>query len=269
MLNKSILFFACLLIFFASAWAWADQNDNAGAVWVQQVPMQNRIAVEVSFSNPEPIVALVIPLVWNQEGLHLESINYDGSRVKELFIKTPSKLYQENEKQVILYCISEKMIKPGDGLFATLYFSTDDSWNEGTPVSINTFSTEVPGHQLLFMGLSAKSYHPTFKQVSIDEGQDKEKAPSKFVLHQNYPNPFNPQTAISFEVKEATEVKVTIYNTLGQKIKELGNEVYAPGVHRITWKGTNENGQQVSSGIYFYRIQAGDFTATEKMIMMK
>jgi serine protease len=85
----------------------------------------------------------------------------------------------------------------------------------------------------------------------------------------NYPNPFNPETTISFTVKAATPVIVEIYNTKGQKVKTLVNETKAQGNHTINWNGTDDKGTKVSGGVYLYRMNAGKYTSTKKMIMMK
>jgi hypothetical protein len=88
-------------------------------------------------------------------------------------------------------------------------------------------------------------------------------------LKGNYPNPFNPETTISFSVKENVPVTIEIYNVKGQLVKTLVNEAKAPGNHTVVWKGEDNNGRSVSSGIFFYKMQAGKYTSTRKMILMK
>jgi hypothetical protein len=85
----------------------------------------------------------------------------------------------------------------------------------------------------------------------------------------NYPNPFNPETTISYSVKTASPVTIEIYNTKGQRVKTLVNETKAPGSFSVNWNGTDENGQKVTSGVYFYKMNAGKFSSSKKMIMMK
>ncbi|MCB5249969.1 MAG: T9SS type A sorting domain-containing protein, partial [Candidatus Cloacimonetes bacterium] len=88
-------------------------------------------------------------------------------------------------------------------------------------------------------------------------------------LHKNYPNPFNPSTTISFSVIEATHVKIEIYNTAGQKVRTLVNDVRAIGNHSIVWNGHDDSGKNVGSGVYFYRMTTPKFSATQKMLLMK
>jgi len=87
---------------------------------------------------------------------------------------------------------------------------------------------------------------------------------------QNYPNPFNPNTNIAFYLPEAARVTVTVFNILGQEINNLANnDMMSAGQKVLPWDGRNANGQYVSSGVYFYRIEAGELTATKKMLLMK
>ena len=98
---------------------------------------------------------------------------------------------------------------------------------------------------------------------------DDDLAPGRYSLAQNYPNPFNPETTIAFTLATVGKVKINIYNVLGQKVRTLLDENRAAGVHRIQWDGTGENGVKVASGVYLYRITAGDFVSQRKMILLK
>jgi len=93
--------------------------------------------------------------------------------------------------------------------------------------------------------------------------------PARYELGQNSPNPFNPNTAITFAVPRPSQVRVEVFNVLGQKVKILANEFSAAGYKRVEWDGTDENGSSVASGVYLYRMTAGDFTDTKKMLLLK
>ena len=93
--------------------------------------------------------------------------------------------------------------------------------------------------------------------------------PKNFSLHQNYPNPFNPETSIHFTVPKMSRVTLAIYDILGRKIRTLVNETKAAGSYNVTWKGKNNQGQPLASGLYFYKLQAGEFSATKKMMLLK
>ena len=94
--------------------------------------------------------------------------------------------------------------------------------------------------------------------------------PTGYALNQNHPNPFNPETVVPFSLPQTGEVHLAIYNTLGQEVRLLASGVKEAGFHRITWDGTNQNGQHVASGIYFVRLQAaGNHTSVRKMMLLK
>ena len=93
--------------------------------------------------------------------------------------------------------------------------------------------------------------------------------PTNFKLKQNYPNPFNPETHITYQLPEDSHVELKIYNTLGQEITTLLNEDKPAGYYTVLWDGRNNNGKQVVSGIYLYKIKAGDFVCTKKMILLR
>ncbi len=88
-------------------------------------------------------------------------------------------------------------------------------------------------------------------------------------LKNNFPNPFNPETTIAFSVKDNSPVTIGIYNVKGQLVKTLVNETKAAGNYTVPWNGTDSNGRAVSSGIYYYKMNAGKYSSTKKMIMMK
>ena len=112
------------------------------------------------------------------------------------------------------------------------------------------------------------------RTISVDVGwylgiDDVAAIPGVFALHQNYPNPFNPVTTIRYDVPEQSHVTMEIYNLLGQRVATLVNGIQEPGYHAILWNGTNMDGAAMSSGMYFYHIQAGDFRSVKKLILVK
>jgi len=93
--------------------------------------------------------------------------------------------------------------------------------------------------------------------------------PTKYELFQNYPNPFNPETKIRFDIPEnfkfkISNLKLVVYDILGKEVVMLVNETLQPGTYEVTFDGSN-----LPSGIYFYRIVAGDFTAVKRMVLIK
>ncbi len=97
--------------------------------------------------------------------------------------------------------------------------------------------------------------------------------PISFSLSQNYPNPFNLETTIRFEIpyqnQKNLRIELRIYNLRGELMRTLVNEEKSPGTYQLQWDGTDQLGNKVVTGIYLYRIRAGEFIATKKMILMK
>ncbi len=108
----------------------------------------------------------------------------------------------------------------------------------------------------------------TDSPLGIDDGAE-QTLPYRFVLHQNYPNPFNPSTVIAFGLERRSHVSLLVFNMLGQKVADLIDEEYPAGIHEVKWDGTSFDGKEVSAGVYFYRLEAGDFIDSRKMILLK
>ncbi len=93
--------------------------------------------------------------------------------------------------------------------------------------------------------------------------------PASVTLAQNYPNPFNMSTVIEFSLQTRSPVTLSIFNILGQKVKQWSEGPLTAGVYRFEWDGCSESGQVVSSGVYFYRLEAGSFSQARKMVLLK
>ncbi len=92
---------------------------------------------------------------------------------------------------------------------------------------------------------------------------------ASFSLGQNFPNPFNAETIIEYSLPQAGRVEIAVYNILGQRVRTLVDEFQTAGRKRVAWDGRNNRGEEVSSGIYFYRIEAGELTKTKKMLLLR
>ncbi|MDH4035518.1 MAG: T9SS type A sorting domain-containing protein, partial [candidate division Zixibacteria bacterium] len=110
----------------------------------------------------------------------------------------------------------------------------------------------------------ARSIRPRIGPIAKHEG-----LPADYALGQNYPNPFNPSTSIGFALPEAAEVRLEVYNLLGQRVVSLINQRLEAGNHTVQWDSRNESGQAISSGVYFYRLETPRYTKSKKMILLK
>ena len=135
------------------------------------------------------------------------------------------------------------------------------SWSPGMPAPGNPALVTNPGN-------AGSKPDPTGVTIS-------DIIPGKFELMNNYPNPFNPETHIQFSLAFASDVKLEVYNSLGQSIKVLENNPFGPGTFQTTWNATDEHGVKVNSGMYIYRLTAINdlngsiFSETKRMIYLK
>ena len=108
---------------------------------------------------------------------------------------------------------------------------------------------------------------PRWGAAAVDDS--KGILPEAITLDQNYPNPFNPSTEITYSLNSDSHVTLTVYNMVGQKVNVLENNVQTAGSHTVQWNGTDLSGRPVSSGVYLYTLESGNFTMTKKMILMR
>ncbi len=109
----------------------------------------------------------------------------------------------------------------------------------------------------------------SFDMVNIEEGGVVEENHLRTQLNRNYPNPFNPVTRISFSIGNESDVRIRIYNIKGQQIKALINERMVPGDYDVVWNGQDEQGKDVSSGMYFYTLETDEHRQSRKMLLLK
>ena len=116
----------------------------------------------------------------------------------------------------------------------------------------------------IFAGSNEKGVWRRPLSEMITGVKSKSELPKDFILYQNYPNPFNPVTSIEYRVASTEYVTLKVYDILGREIVTLVNEEKPAGTYEVKW-----NAEGLSSGIYFYKLQAADFVQTKKMILLK
>ncbi len=93
--------------------------------------------------------------------------------------------------------------------------------------------------------------------------------PSTFALHQNFPNPFNPITTLSYDLPNDSDVRLAIFDMLGNEVATLVNTNQQAGFRSVQWDATDSMGRSVSAGVYLYQIRASDYVQTQKMVLLK
>jgi hypothetical protein len=153
------------------------------------------------------------------------------------------------ELRLLLYSTSAKYIESGQKRLFTIPIRNGD----GNIELEKAFFSDYSGNLMQ-------------ANVSLEKNQQ---LPDRFNLFQNYPNPFNPETNISFSLPEENQVNLRIYNLKGQLVDLLVNTRLSAGFYTFTWNGKDESGRDVSSGIYFYKLIAGKYSETKKMVRIK
>ncbi len=167
------------------------------------------------------------------------------------------------------------VIQKRHGDFGNIYSKSISLTADEKLTVIDTFNCAVTDTNVIFgfnMGTaSVKDVDIWFDAVHLIEMDDytvdvekEDMLPKVYALNQNYPNPFNPTTIISFALPKASDVQLTVYNILGQKVAELINRKMAAGNHTINFNASN-----LASGMYIYRIKAGSFVSVKKMMLLK
>ena len=144
------------------------------------------------------------------------------------------------------------------------YMELADEGERALPVNCTVKTATLDEYQAKVRELESQfSFYP--------EEQDQESVPiaGNIVMLSNYPNPFNPSTNISFDISSESDVIIIVYNIKGQKVKQLVSDHISAGQHSVIWNGKDSNNKLVSSGIYLYKLTAGNKTSVKKMLLLR
>jgi hypothetical protein len=182
--------------------------------------------------------------------------------------------FSSNSQSVTLDLTSANLKFTGGFIPGTTYWVND---------LYNGTSFQVLGSDLSSLSVNLSSYGTAIYTISTEEemvilpplppivsvDDELASAPDNYNLQQNYPNPFNPSTTIKYSIVNPGNVSIKIYDVLGRVVKTLVKEFKINGTYQIRWNGDDNFNNGVSSGIYFYRMEAGLFVETKKMILLK
>ena len=158
-----------------------------------------------------------------------------------------------------------------------VYRGTTPTFTAGTPLTETTARTYTDGSvssgQAYWYMIQAVDHAGNKGELSSPMGttnvEQTEGLPTEYALGQNYPNPFNPSTTITFSLPEAGSVVLQVYTISGELVKTVTQGTFPAGNFKAIWNATDQNGAQVATGMYLYRIQTGNFSSVKKMILMK
>ncbi len=247
------------------------------SIWVDKVvgiPGQS-VAVNVNAYNVENISSINLALQVSSTDLIYSSTSFTGTRGDIAYTKQAA----INGQQLLISLIFDEStpLPPGSGSLARILFNIDPSADEGIVTIDSATYLDVQSTEFILTENDGNaSFTPYFTagQVEIKwptdlEDIQTEVLPTSFALGQNVPNPFNPATRISFDLPRASEVQLDVFNILGQKVRTLVDDYLPAGTHEVIFDGRGDQYQILASGVYFYRLEAGEFRQSLKMTLMK
>ncbi len=209
----------------------------------------NQLTTTLSANGLKNVYSADIILTYNKEQIAPISVNATGLAVGTM---TESSI----QDGVIRIMLASAEPLQTDGALFNITFGVADNFR-GTAKSPIVFS------ELLINEIDMKA-------MTTETAIEVIGRPSNFTLNQNYPNPFNPSTTISYQVPEdGQNVRIDIYNIAGQLVRTLVDAPHNAGEYKVVWNGTNGLGQQVSSGVYLFRMASGNFVNVRKMSLVK
>ena len=196
-------------------------------------------------------------------------LNYDPNKYEFVEAReVDGNLLDTGSGQSTLFIASNKT--PGQVALGSMKVDGQAATGDGNlvEVSFRTVDTPLPTDFQILDGVLVDLAGNIDAINNIEIGSLKP-LPTDYGLGQNVPNPFNPSTNISYQLPESGDVRLVVYNLLGQEVRSLVRETMEAGFHTVVWDGKDELGKQVASGIYFYRLQAGTFTDARRMMLLK
>ena len=210
----------------------------------------------------------------------LDETYYDNSET------TPIKILAVDNYSVASMTISFSNFVNLDGFVIKLIFDTDErlldsevgvaldpNISTDSYETVQVMITDHDGNKKVY-DLEALQELGLYQQMAVVNNltvstDNETLGPKVFAIHQNYPNPFNPVTTLRYDLPEDGLVDITVYDMLGNVVSNLVNVNQSSGYKTAQWNATNNQGEPVSTGVYLYRIKAGNFVDTKKMILLK
>jgi hypothetical protein len=224
-----------------------------GSGWV----LSHFMSIDGNRSDPEETILVTGPEHPFDEWYHVAMV-FDSVDVDKVKIKHYVNHVLEHEWDYIFGTLNEGGVFIGERYQA-----------KGSGIR-NYFAGTMDYFILHDKALTPDEFMPEPSQINVSV-RDLINPPAKFALHQNFPNPFNPETVIYYNIPKGfgADVKLEIFNLTGQSVIVLADGILLPGNYSVRWDGKNASGAQVPTGIYFYRLTAGDNVQIRKMVLVE
>jgi len=246
---------------------WLNGFLTVGGIEVTMGPVGGSpgylsVPLSIEMSNAVPVKGIQFNIVDAVDLLTIAEVQGVGRGANFTFVGNEV----AGQSMVLGVNFAGEEIPAGTGAIVEVIFMVDPSATTGTSINLGISQLIVAAQG----GIPLPSNGGTgVFSVNVGIGDENE-MPEKFELSQNYPNPFNPTTTIAYSVPEASEVRLGIYNMLGQEIRTLAVGDHQPGYYSTLWDGLDKNGVRVESGVYLYRMSSSaGFGATRKLVLLK
>ena len=241
-------------VLFAGGYNWVKYSNDLGKNWESfRSPIWELEVLEFGFNKINDIYIGTNIITLKSED--------SGETLQEVFNKSMRAFFRSSSN-VMYFALEDAGINDN----SEIYISEDDGltfidFSEGISGEITSFEVDKNGY--LLAGTKANGIFRS-KNIVTDIRKHQNIYPQKIDLFQNYPNPFNPKTTISFYLPKSEYVSIEIFNSLGQRIRNLVSERISIGNHKVTF-----NGSELTNGLYFYKITVGNFSDIKKMLLIK
>lgn len=245
---------------------WLTNTNNSGRIY-----NGNSIAVELTFRSEDyPLGYYSMDMIVSSNDPNTPSITVPVSMDLVIPVELSAfSLTTDNNNVNLNWSTASETNNSGFSIERKSQGVSD--WKEVAFVSGKGTTTDRVNYNYTDKAVAVGNYIYRLKQIDFDgtfsysnEIETEINPPSEFALYQNYPNPFNPGTTIKFSLPVQSNVKLSLYNNIGQLVTEIVNSSMEAGYHEV-----NFNGADLSSGVYFYSLEAGEFRSVKKMLLMK
>ncbi|MCB2201361.1 T9SS type A sorting domain-containing protein [bacterium] len=246
------------------------------SVWVDDASVEpgDVFSVDLYLYNERNVLDVTVSLDYGSDYIKIDSVRFAGTRGESAVDKIFSPFSSLHRLRVDLGWTEGTPLAPGSGPIGTLYFTVDSAVVD-TSITIDTTSGQ-PNYITFTAASGGDQITPIYSEgivtirVPTDVGDDlPNELPNSFALAQNYPNPFNPSTYIEFSLPTAGHTTIEVFNVLGRRVRTILDEQMPAGYHRVIFDGRSSSGEELSTGVYFYRLKTDEHVASKKMILMK
>jgi len=253
-------------------WIRLYNQSGGGAEFARRIAVHDSNQIYVAGGSQSKITLIKYNAMGDTVWVRFYYTLSQDNKINDMALDADGNIYLTGWTKEQYYLVNRittlKYLPDGTLAWDAIYSVPGTDRNDGYGVAID------PSGDVLVSGVSfngPQHYLVALKLPSsiTNISRPKHSAPANIDLHANYPNPFNSRTIILFRNAKTAPICLDVYDATGRKVRTLVRQTFPPGEHRIIWDGTNQNGENLSSGVYFYRLQSGQIIRTGKMLLLQ